>query len=81
MKVEDVFTAGEKTIFVGELVSSATYIKNLRCRILIDGIDRGFVDIAGEVLVRGGQRDLWTSSPTPISRDTVREHDVWLIAS
>ncbi len=81
MKVADLFSVGEKTIFAGELETAEKQITVTKCRIVVDGAEVGVIEIGGEVRSSSGYRDLWTKSDVPLTRDTVRDHDVWLIAA
>ena len=80
MKIEDLFRIGEKTIFTGTLDTNESVLENVICEIRIDGKIEGEMIIEGEVHTRHPQRDLWTASEVALSRDIVRDHDVWLIS-
>jgi hypothetical protein len=79
MKVSDVFFVGGKTIFAGDLQTSANYISSMNCKLLIDGIEADQFTISGEVLSDGVHRDLWTSAIVNINQNTVKAHDVRLV--
>lgn len=81
MKVADLFSVGDKTIFAGELETAEKQITVTKCKIVVDGADAGVIEIDGEVRSSSGHRDLWTRSRVPLTRDTLRDHDVWLIAA
>jgi hypothetical protein len=80
MKVNDVFQIGEKTIFAGELDTAAKVITNAECVLKVDGNQVGELHIQGEVHTGKPHRDLWTTSPIKLTRETLRDHDVWLIS-
>jgi hypothetical protein len=44
----------------------------------IDGEPAGKLQIQGEVHTGKLHRDLWTTSPVSLTREVVRDHDVWL---
>lgn len=80
MKVEDLFRIGEKTVFTGELDTQSKAIANVACVIEIDGKRTGELHIEGEVQTGKPNRDLWTTSPIILTRETLQDHEVWLIA-
>jgi hypothetical protein len=80
MKVEDFFLIKEKTIFSGILHADEKIIENDLCAIEIDGDVVGKICIQGEVRTRTPHRDLWTASPTRLTREIIQNHDVWLIS-
>ena len=80
MKVEDIFRIGEKTIFTGKLDTQMKIISNASCVIEIDGTPIGKLCIQGEVYTGKPHRDLWTRSFVSLTREVVRDHDVWLIS-
>ena len=80
MKVEDMFRVGEKTVFAGDLDTQAKAIANASCIIEIDGQPAGKIRIEGGVHTRKPHRDLWTTSPVSLTREILREHEVWLIS-
>jgi hypothetical protein len=69
---------GEKTVFTGELDTQARAIKDAPCVVEIDGEPAGKLQIQGEVHTGKLHRDLWTTSPVSLTREVVRDHDVWL---
>jgi hypothetical protein len=79
MKIEDIFRIGEKTILTGALETREKSISVASCTIAIDGATVGQLQISGEIHTGKPHRDLWTSSPVDLNRETVKEHDVWLI--
>ncbi|MCL2717113.1 MAG: hypothetical protein FWD68_21875 [Alphaproteobacteria bacterium] len=81
MKVADLFRAGTKTVFTGEVHTQAKVIKNASCVIEIDGVSAGELYIEGEVNTGRPYHDLWTTSPVNLTREVVLSHDVWLISS
>jgi hypothetical protein len=81
MKVEDLFRIGEKTIFTGALDTQSKAIANASCVLEIDGKRAGELRIEGEVHTGKPQRDLWTTSPVSLTREVVRDHDVWLVSA
>lgn len=81
MKVQDLFHLGEKTVFAGLLETHSNVISNVPCVIQIDGKPAGKICISGEVRTGTPHRDFWTTSHVDLSRDIVRNHDVWLIAT
>ena len=80
MKVSDLFRIGEKTVFVGRLVTSEKVISNAPCAIRVDGIEVGRLRIDGESYTGKPHRDLWTKSPVDLTRETINAHDVWLVS-
>jgi hypothetical protein len=81
MKVKDIFRIGGKTVFSGRLETQEKSISNSPTHLEIDGAFVGEIQIAGEVHTRSPQRDLWTVSPVDLDRQTLREHDVWLVSA
>ena len=78
-KVDEVFQIGNKTVFAGSLSSAEKQIANTECRVVVDGETVGTLFIEGEVLGTG-HRDLWTTHPTGISRETAKSHSVALVS-
>jgi hypothetical protein len=81
MRVEDLFRIGEKTIFTGELDTQAQVILASPCVLEIDGEPSGELHIQGEVHTGKPHRDLWTTSPVSLTRETLRDHEVWLVSA
>jgi hypothetical protein len=81
MKIKDLFHIGEKTVFTGELDAHANAIKDAPCVLEIDGKPVGELCIQGEVHTGKPHRDLWTTSPVDLTREVVRDHEVWLISA
>lgn len=79
-KVDEVFQIGNKTVFAGSLNSAEKQIVNTECRVVVDGETVGTLFIEGEVLGTG-HRDLWTTHPTGISREMVKNQSVSLLSS
>jgi hypothetical protein len=80
MKVEGLFRIGEKTVFTGELDTQSKAIVDVPCVIEIDGEPAGEIRIEGEVHTGRPHRDLWTTSQMSLTREVIRDHDVWLIS-
>ena len=79
MKVADIFRMGKITIFAGDLYTDIKIITETKCYISVDGIIIGEVMILGEMQIGKPERDLVTKSPLTLTRETVRNHEVWLI--
>jgi hypothetical protein len=80
MKVEDIFHIGQKTVLTGDLDTQVKAIAEAPCVIEIDGEPAGKIRIEGEVHTGKPHRDLWTASPVSLTREILRNHDVWLIS-
>jgi hypothetical protein len=80
MKIEDLFKVGDKTILAGALEADEVAISSRPCIVEIDGREVGALRIEGEVQTGTGNRDLWTRSELVFDRETIRRHNVWLIA-
>lgn len=80
MRVDDVFTVGDKTIFAGDLAVVDAAVINGKCFLQIDGINLAEIEIKGEVQSRSPYRDLWTDQVINICPKDLVGHDVWLIA-
>lgn len=81
MKVEDLFRIGEKTVFSGALETESKAIASTACVLEIDGEPVGKLHIQGEVHTGKGCRDLWTTSPVNLTREIVRDREVWLVSA
>jgi hypothetical protein len=60
--------------------SPAKDINDAPCVVAIDGEAAGELQIQGEVHTGKPHRDLWTTLPVSLTREVVRDHDVWLIS-
>ena len=80
MKVDDIFHIGEKTILTGDLNTQAVALAEVSCVIEVDGKPAVRLRIEGEVHTGKPHRDLWTISPISLTREVLRDHDVWLIS-
>lgn len=81
MKVDDLFRVGEGTIFAGTLETRAKVISKALCVLQIDGERTAELLIEGEVLAGTQRRDLWTTSAIALTREALRDHEVWLISA
>ena len=78
-KVDEVFQIGSKTVFAGLLKTVEKQIANTECRVVVDGEAVGTLFIEGEVLGTG-HRDLWTTHPTNLTRETAKNHSLTLVS-
>ncbi len=81
MKLVDVFFLEDKTVFVGKLTSGEKFLGSARCRLVIDGVDRGSFGLEGESLFRPNLESVWTRERLELSRDEIVSCDSWLIST
>jgi hypothetical protein len=82
MKLDDIFRVGTKKILTGSLDADEESISNAWCTLEMDGKRIARLLIGGEVTTSPStpHRDLWTDSPIDLTRETIRDHSVWLIS-
>jgi hypothetical protein len=80
LKIRDLFRIGDKTVFIGALEPPEVIEVRGKCRIEVDGVEAGVVEIEGEVHTNNSSRDLWTKSSVGVCSEDVNGKDVWLIS-
>lgn len=79
MRVADVFHLSDgRTVFVGEILGSASRIGKTKCQLLVDDVVRDYIEIEGEILFttnKTNHRAVSVDKAVSITSDDVKEHE------
>ncbi len=82
MDVTEIFRTAGRTILSGRMADRPEIVRDLPCRLEVDGEAVARFDLAGDVLAGGapGDRDVWTRSEVQVDPGALASSRVRLVA-